>query len=155
MNTLLVPIDFSPVSRAVMAQAAKIARMSRSRVILLHVIQPPPVLVEYGPLLESAALFTAQARKGATRHLDRLGKGMRARGITTETVLRVGIPDAEILDEAAKRSVSSIVIGSHGHTAFYDLLLGSTTSSVLRRAKCPVYVVPARRRGKSLAARNR
>jgi nucleotide-binding universal stress UspA family protein len=155
MSTLLVPVDFSPVSRTVIAQAAKIARVSQSRIILLHVVQPPPVLVEYAPLLESAAQFTAQARKEAARHLERLGAGLRARGITTETVLRIGIPDAEILDHARKRAVSSIVIGSHGHTAVYDLLVGSTTSGVLRQAKCPVIVVPVPGERKARTARNR
>jgi nucleotide-binding universal stress UspA family protein len=36
------------------------------------------------------------------------------------------------------------VMGSHGHTAFYDLLVGSTTHAVLKRAKCPVVIVPPR-----------
>jgi len=35
------------------------------------------------------------------------------------------------------------VLGSHGHTAFYDLLVGSTTHGILLRAKCPVLIVPA------------
>jgi nucleotide-binding universal stress UspA family protein len=33
-------------------------------------------------------------------------------------------------------------MGSHGHTAFYDLLVGSTTHGVLMRANCPVVIVP-------------
>jgi nucleotide-binding universal stress UspA family protein len=34
-------------------------------------------------------------------------------------------------------------MGSHGHTAFYDLLVGSTTQGVLKKAPCPVLIVPA------------
>jgi universal stress protein A len=34
------------------------------------------------------------------------------------------------------------VLGSHGHTAFYDLLVGSTAAGVLKHAPCPVVVVP-------------
>jgi nucleotide-binding universal stress UspA family protein len=34
-------------------------------------------------------------------------------------------------------------MGSHGHTALYDLLVGSTTHQVLRKAKCPVVIVPS------------
>jgi len=37
------------------------------------------------------------------------------------------------------------VMGSHGHTALYDLLLGSTTHGVLFRAPCPVVIVPPKR----------
>jgi len=35
------------------------------------------------------------------------------------------------------------VVGSHGHGAFYDLLVGSTTHGLLLRASCPVLIVPA------------
>jgi nucleotide-binding universal stress UspA family protein len=35
------------------------------------------------------------------------------------------------------------VMGSHGHTALYDLLVGSTTHGVLMRAICPVVIIPA------------
>ncbi|MEO8353471.1 MAG: universal stress protein, partial [Chthoniobacteraceae bacterium] len=37
-----------------------------------------------------------------------------------------------------------IVMGSHGHGSFYELLVGSVTSGVLRDARCPVLVVPAK-----------
>jgi len=36
-----------------------------------------------------------------------------------------------------------IVMGSHGHGALYELLVGSITQGVLKAAKCPVVVVPA------------
>ena len=48
-----------------------------------------------------------------------------------------------IVEQAEKSRADYIVMGSHGHTAFYDLLVGSTTHGVLMRAKCPVLIVPA------------
>ena len=54
-----------------------------------------------------------------------------------------GAPIAHIIEQAAKYEADYIVMGSHGHTAIYDLLVGSTTHGVLMRARCPVVIVPA------------
>jgi nucleotide-binding universal stress UspA family protein len=40
-------------------------------------------------------------------------------------------------------------MGSHGHTALYDLIAGSTTTRVLKGAPCPVVVVPAQKIARS------
>jgi nucleotide-binding universal stress UspA family protein len=40
-------------------------------------------------------------------------------------------------------------MGSHGHGAFYDLLVGSTTQGVLKRATCPVVIVPTSKKKKA------
>jgi nucleotide-binding universal stress UspA family protein len=62
--------------------------------------------------------------------------------VTAETVHVVGSPVPEIIEQAKTCAADYIVIGSHGHTAFYDLLVGSTANGVLKRAKCPVLIVP-------------
>ena len=51
----------------------------------------------------------------------------------------------KILTSAETHAADLIVMGSHGHGALYELLVGSVTSGVLHGAKCPVLVVPARR----------
>jgi nucleotide-binding universal stress UspA family protein len=35
------------------------------------------------------------------------------------------------------------VVGSHGHGAAYDLLVGSISAGIIRKAEVPVVVVPA------------
>ena len=47
-----------------------------------------------------------------------------------------------MLFRSASLGADLIVLGSHGHTAAYDLLIGSTTQTVLRRSPRPVLVVP-------------
>jgi nucleotide-binding universal stress UspA family protein len=54
-----------------------------------------------------------------------------------------------ILAQAKKLRADYIVIGSHRHSAFHDLVVGSTTSGVLKRAACPAVVVPPPQKGKS------
>jgi nucleotide-binding universal stress UspA family protein len=53
-------------------------------------------------------------------------------------------PPQLIAAEAGRRSADYIVVGSHGHTALYELLVGCTTGGVPKKARCPVTVIPAR-----------
>lgn len=142
MKTLLVPVDFSRVSRFVIAEALTLARATKSRIVLLHVVQPPTVVTDYGPLLENVVQFTAEAEKDAGRHLARLKAKLKDGGIGVDTILKTGAPVVHIIEEAKRIGPSYIVLGTHGHTAFYDLIVGSTTRGVLKRAACPVLVVP-------------
>jgi nucleotide-binding universal stress UspA family protein len=55
------------------------------------------------------------------------------------------MPDAtveSIVAEAQRLNADMIVVGSHHHGALYNLVVGSVTGDVLKRAKCPVLVVP-------------
>jgi nucleotide-binding universal stress UspA family protein len=72
--------------------------------------------------------------------------------VSVECIQVVGAPVPNILDQAEKYVADYIVMGSHGHTAFYDLLVGSTTHGVLMRAKCPVVIVPSAQ-GKTLESK--
>ena len=73
---------------------------------------------------------------------DELIPQLREAGITVSTLHAVGVSGATILARARELSADYIVIGSHGHGAFYDLIVGSTTSWVLKEATCPVLVIP-------------
>ncbi|HWA08513.1 MAG TPA: universal stress protein [Opitutaceae bacterium] len=143
MKTILVPIDFSPVTHLVMREAARLARFAKARVVLLNAVQPPIVATDYGLMADNIGFYLNAMEKDADRRLGRLQARLRDAGLRVETVRLTGLSVTGIIAEAKKRSADYIVIGSHGHTAFYDLLVGSTTGGVLKRALCPVVVVPA------------
>jgi nucleotide-binding universal stress UspA family protein len=47
-----------------------------------------------------------------------------------------------ILSTAASEGADLIAMGTKGHDSFLDAIRGSHTERVLRRAPCPVLVVP-------------
>jgi nucleotide-binding universal stress UspA family protein len=51
----------------------------------------------------------------------------------------------EILDQADELNADMIVMGTHGHGAMYNLLVGSATKGVLKHSTCPVLLVPGRK----------
>ena len=141
MKTILTPIDFSGASKPVVAEAVKLARAVRARLVLLHVVQPPVVTDnDVGPQMR--AEYAATASEAAAKLLAALEKPLRARGIAVQTKHMLGNPGQCIVDQAAMLDADYIVLGSHGHGAFYELIVGSTTSRVLKQARCPIVVVP-------------
>ena len=42
--------------------------------------------------------------------------------------------------------VDMIVVGSHGRSAMYQLLVGSVSEGVLHKSECPIVVVPTHQR---------
>ena len=146
MKTILAPIDFSRITDAVVDEAVTLAKAVDGRVVLLAVIQPPVVMSEYAAMMDIAEL-TAAGERNAARQLELLEQKLKPRDVHTECVQVVGSPVTHIAEQATKFDADYIVMGSHGHTAFYDLLVGSTTHGVLKRAQCPVVIVPAAREG--------
>jgi nucleotide-binding universal stress UspA family protein len=143
MKTILTPVDFSNITSAVLREASSLARALNGRVVLLAVVQPPVVVSEYAVAMDNIAEITAAGEKNAALRLAKLEEELKTDFVSVESVEVVGAPVANILDQAEKYDADYIVMGSHGHTAFYDLLVGSTTHGVLMRAKCPVVIVPS------------
>jgi nucleotide-binding universal stress UspA family protein len=141
MKTILAPVDFSPVTGRVGDTAVALARSLRGRVVLLHIVPPPVITSEYGVMLEDIGALTKAAESASARLLARLRKKLAGPGVPVATVQLSGAPVPLILDQAARLKAAYVVIGSHGHNAFYDLLVGSTTHSVLLKAPCPVVVI--------------
>lgn len=142
MKTLLVPVDFSSATDRVVAEAATLARAFEGKVVLLHITEPMVTIVDYAVVNFSTARVNDAMVKAAVARLSELEQELGAGGVTASSVHAIGSPVPEITDQAEKLSADYIVVGSHGHTAFYDLVVGSTTGGVLKRATCPVIVVP-------------
>jgi nucleotide-binding universal stress UspA family protein len=145
MDTILAATDFSPVTKAVVAQAISMTRgRPAGRIVLLHVVNPPGMAGSPdGYFTELVPLLDAMRVAGA-RRLKKWKEYLQYRQVRVKTLQVDGFPAFEILKQARKHAAKYIVLGSHGHSGIYDLLVGSTTSGVLKRSKCPVVVVRAR-----------
>ena len=150
MKTILAPIDFSTATDGVIEAASALARATQSRIVFLHVVQPPVLTSDYGLALENFQEAVVISEKHSAKRLGEITEGLRVGHpeLPVETQLVNGPPVIEILDAAKKANVAYIVMGSHGHNAFYDLLVGTTTHGILRKAICPVVIVPPPQRAK-------
>jgi nucleotide-binding universal stress UspA family protein len=147
MKTILTPVDFSSATARVVEAALELARAVEGRIVLLHVVQPPIVTSDYGLAMENVQEILAVSEKAAARQLSHLLDSLKAKGVEARVVQINGAAVSGILDSAAKLDADYIVMGSHGHTALYDLIVGSTTHGILKKAACPVLVVPPKKKG--------
>lgn len=147
MKTILAPVDFSAITPAVAQNAASLARAVGGRVVILHVVAPAIVPGDSSSMVVDLSQMQAREETGAAAQLLALKAGLREGGVDAEAVEVGGIPTVQILEQARVLGADYIVMGSHGHGAVYDLLIGGTTHAILKRARCPVVVVPAKRGG--------
>jgi nucleotide-binding universal stress UspA family protein len=142
-DTILCPIDFSPASEHTALEAGKLAAETGAHLVLLHVIEwaggpPSPV----PPGFDRKA-YRADTEENVRRRLRRMR--LAGSGDTVEEMAAWGAPDHEILRVARQWPIGLIVMGARGGAL--DLpLFGSTAHKVVRRASCPVLVLPARAR---------
>ncbi len=142
MKTILVPVDFSDATPKIVAAARELAEAFRSRIVLLHVVEPEPAFVGFEPGPESVRVAIAGDFHKEHQQLEKL-KASLADFDVLALQIQGGIAE-KILHEAEQQNADVIVIGSHGHGALHHLLAGSVTSNVLRHANCPVLVVPTK-----------
>lgn len=143
MKTVLVPIDFSRISPRVIDEAIVIARAIDGRLVLLTIVPPPAIVASEFALTDVAPESSLEAERDTAEKLAKLQKKLRDKGVTAHTIHQAGPPGERIVEQAERLDADYIVMGSHGHGAFYDLMVGSTTTRVLKQAACPVVIVPA------------
>jgi nucleotide-binding universal stress UspA family protein len=144
MKTLLVPLDFSDSSDAVLNHAETLAKELDARILLLHVIEPVATYIPVGASMDVlAAPATSESLPDEATILQRLQRlANRLTNKNVECRAIVGVAVAEILDQAEAESADYILLGSHGHGALYHLFSGSVVTGVLKKSKRPVIVIP-------------
>lgn len=143
MKTIVALVDFSDLTFKVLKQAHALAKAFNSEVIIVHVAVKEPVIVDLGivspTILQSPSPEVVQEQYAKLLEmrdsLEKFGVRARIQELADESV-------KEVLAETKKLGADLIILGSHHHGAFYNLLIGSVTDDVLRKAHCPVLVVP-------------
>lgn len=145
VDSILVPVDFSPASRFALLYAARAASCSGSKITVLHVIHEPG----YAPGF--------YRRKDAYRHLVPMGeiamdmledfieemRGSHPIQPLLEARLEVvgGLPATRIPEVARLRAADLIIIGCSPRSRLSRVFKGSVTNAVARRSGVPVMVI--------------
>lgn len=136
-QTIIVGIDLSQASEAVLKKAANLAEKFDSTLHLVHVIEP--LSFAYGGDLPLDFSHLQDAIH--TQASDFMVKAGNQWNIPSDRHhMMSGRPDKEIHRLAKELDADLIVVGSHGRHGL-SLLLGSTSSSVLHGTSCDVLAV--------------
>lgn len=140
-DKILYPTDFSDVSQKALEFVKRLKEAGAQEVILLHVIDVRSLdaVARYaaGDFVEIEQKLQREVKEamaGSEHDLTKLGFSVKIR-------IESGIPFREILRIEKEEKVSVIVIGSHGMSNIEEMLLGSVSEKVVRKASAPVFVV--------------
>ncbi len=144
---ILVCVDLSESTEIIVNKIEELTRSISARVWLLHNAIPEPDTLEFK--VDPIAARESLAKKFHLEHLEiqKLAERLRKAGVEATALLVHGKTIDVILKEAADLDVDMIAVGSHGHGAMYQLLVGSISEDVLHRSRLPVLVIPTKKRG--------
>ena len=150
---ILCTVDFSVASLNALAEAMTMAEETNGELTLLSVIETPPELQQRSRGKEiNVDAARAEAEAEELQRLRALIPDDIRAYCTVRTAIAEGGAARQILREAEQRGVDLIVMGVHGRSRFDELIFGSTTQDVLRKAHCPVLVVRSGRPALSKAS---
>lgn len=144
MKNILVPLDFSDVTDRVIRTAKSLARDLGGKVFLLHVLPPSIIMTAYGITEDQIPEALHREQEKARRDIQTYHDQLVAENIETEVIIVKGPPVESILLVTREKKTDLLVMGSHGHGAFYEFVVGSTTRGVLKKFPGPVVLVPSR-----------
>ena len=140
LRVIGVAFTDTPDGRAALALAERLAFAADARVRVLSVAEPPEPLVALTVdelALDYVRLAHEEAAETAVRRgLDRLPENRSAGGRTL-----AGDPVEALA--AVSEELDLLVCGSRAHGPLRTAVAGGTSHALVRRAACPVIVVPA------------
>jgi nucleotide-binding universal stress UspA family protein len=142
---IVVGVDGSRFGREALRWALAEGRRRECAVRAVLVAHPAPVVAAGRP--STMGMAGALSAEPGQEHLERLQDTVGAvlgghddPRLSAE-VVRGG--PAEVLCELS-REAQLLVVGSHGHGALFEAVLGGVARYCVHRAGCPVVVIPAR-----------
>jgi nucleotide-binding universal stress UspA family protein len=139
IRKLLVPVDFSPDSAAVLDWAIGFARKLGAEIDLLHSYEIPPLDTLYGVGFPGS--LDDELRRAAKTQLSELAHHVASEGIHVREHVVRDPPAEAIVEHAEKLGADLIVMGSRGRSGLAHVLLGSVAERTIQRAPCPVLAV--------------
>lgn len=143
-HSILVPIDGSEHAKKALSVACQLAKQEQASLILLHIPEQlaQDTLLVWG--IGAVEMKASQEELEAAGHQirDRAAEAARDAGVEhVEAMVTQGDPTRTILDEARRRDVDAIVMGSRGLGDLKGLVVGSVSHKVSHAADCTVITV--------------
>lgn len=148
---LLAAIDFSDITNTVLEQSSKLAGALYADLFLIHVAEPNPdhIAYDYDPAtvysIDTAEVRNSIAERFHQEHktLQKYANDIRAKGISCTALMIQGDTVDLLVQEAERLKIDIMVAGTHGKGLISQVLLGSTSEQLIRKAEIPVLLVPA------------
>lgn len=135
IERLVVPIDFSELSRAALQYAGRLADLYDAPLTLVHVVDLPALPATYEIDFSEADVHALEEK--ARSDLREWGRSLSIEDSSWSYVVDSGDPGATIL-RLASEPEDLLVMATRGLSGLKRTMLGSVAEHVLRRANGPV-----------------
>lgn len=139
LRRILVPTDFSELSKKALAYAIPFAAQFGATIHLAHVVQFAYLGTEAG--IVEFPVPEKEMRAASVKRLETWSKTLVPANIPVERHVLVGQPVWEIVDLIKRANIDLAIISTHGYTGLKHVLLGSVAENIVRHADCPVLTV--------------
>ncbi len=150
INHILYASDLTPRSPAVFKHAVGLALKFEARLHAITVIPPSnnlPVseFINQTTIDQIRTAGRDKAQNELQQRIDAFAKAhpeLDVNRVLASVKVLEGDPSRQILDQAKHVLADMIIMGSRGHTAIGEILLGSVAHKVTMKADVPVLLVP-------------
>jgi nucleotide-binding universal stress UspA family protein len=136
-KTILLTLDGTRTDRAIIEHIKPLAKLMRSRVVLLHVATGVPAKYHrsdaVGKEIEESKAYLGEVRSE-----------LMAAGVAAEAELAYGDPAKEIIKWVKQKGCDLVAMSTHGHQFVADLVLGTTAIRVQHGVSVPVLLLRAK-----------
>ena len=144
---ILVPLDGSELSEAVLPHAQALARKLEARLLLVRATNiPATVMAEADPMggpmpAELIDEAIQDETEDARDYLTRMAQHLKEAGLDAAWEVVEGEPSRAIIDTAHKNDNDLIAMATHGRSGVPRVVLGSVADRVVRESRLPVLLI--------------
>ncbi|MGW9685760.1 universal stress protein [Flagellimonas sp. 2504JD1-5] len=146
MKKVLLPTDFSENAFNAIRYAQELYKDESCLFYLLHTYSPPIYYIEYASFSSEQIGLDDFYHTNAMEQLDDIKQNLETSFKNPLHQFRIKAAFNTLMDEISEmvenEGINVIVMGTKGATGAKELLFGSNTVHVIKKAKCPVIAVP-------------
>lgn len=141
MKNILVPTDFSGVSRNALSYARSFAKSSGAKITLVHAYHTIPAVPEIPSKrhkleLEELRINSEKKLKSACLEINETCEGM------CSYVNQEGYATEIITDISERMNSDLLIMGTENINPIDKIIFGTITGKVLKKVRCPILVIP-------------
>ena len=137
-GNLLLTTDFSDLSARAIPHAVSIARKYKSKIYILHVLEPILSPVEYSWGSVQVEQIEDSRHSNADKNLLKWCDEQLSEDLDTRILIRKGNAVTEIISVIEEFDINMVFMATHCHTGISHVIFGSTTSHILKKSPIPV-----------------
>ncbi|WP_373057326.1 Nramp family divalent metal transporter [Zunongwangia sp. H14] len=129
---IAIAIDFSASDKKCISSALQIGG-KEANYTLIHVVETAGALI-YGSDIKDHETFSDN------EYLESYKEELHSHGYKAQVELAFGVPKKNIPKIVNAAEFDLLVLGSHGHSFFKDMIFGTTVETVRHKVKIPVFI---------------